>query len=1449
MDRTHGQNRLSSSSSSPRQLHFPPPLPPPPPPPPSSSFSPSSSSSTNVIGRSSASQSSCSSSSSSLSFSSSGREVLNPLMISLSSSSPRSSSSHTSVSTSSSSHAISHYPSSSPKLNDVSSSPPLRRQQDKDLNVSTPSSSSSHPCLPPLPQNQVDSVSSSSPPLYSPPGSPWSPLWYTCEAVDWVLSYPFSLPPLIFPTSTTLLSAYPRSLRFLSRIISRLVDLSLQSSSSSSSVYGLRTTDRHREGTTPPASSGREGSEEGEKNKRKEKREEGEEEGDYQQSNGKITKNSSSSSFGPSSSYGVNAPTSVSPPYLLLPPRMFAAFQSISNLLTTFDDALWIKLRHLLHKPNDAYALHSFLIDITARLKSLPPGGTAILPGGVSLDADSQPSFLLFLVHRCVSPSSSSSSSLSYSPSLGGGSEGFASARYHFALINSSGYGSEFHAYRLEGLPCPGSIQRDFLLVFEDVIPDHLLHSSFWFSVYRLLLSPSPTNIHHLYTVLLPHLNGKPLLHNWLVLPPSSPPYNSHASSYISLSHEEDSLQTSSKSKKEEDKGKLSEFLSSLGASVSTSKGGKSQQEPSGSKNPFSSFSSVAQSKTGGTKLGGCWRPAPQLRKAGSSIQGAQAAVTFLLRCYGLSEDETKAAEIFLHLGFCVFLLDDLRRVPPPEQRSFFFSSPSSFTSSRLFSSSSFFSSLFKSSKTSTPMFSITYDRPQALLVSLAVRCVGRLASDYAWSLGFSPSSPFLSLNPHEDTSSSSSSLSSSHSPAEDSSGVLTRKQYQMIYSLLSDVKGESVSKLSLSSRGFGRGSCTLTPHACSVTTKFAGVGSFPLFGRFRHDDRPLPCQAVGEVTKPSILLPVDLSSVGERIDDMDGVLQALRKAVEACVILGNQEHSLPHTYCYRFQLIVDLLLRVLPLPLPPSHPLISQSFWHSAVLRRDTQIELLRLLHCLAPLRYNFPRHSPPSSLEFYLSGEKPEFLDFFPELLYLRDIVFTFKSLMTPEATSLPDLKRWSLADATLRWRYDLVKQTYTVTAFQKSLSCELFGKDKKLDYYEKASPQQGHLLSSSSSSSSGGVHSRSIFQRFVHWLGVREKPRAPPSGADPTNLLYFTNESKTITSSSSSSGGGGGKTSSSSPSVHERITCEEDVLHVKKLPTFNRRLRLQDCELLLQYLTVPYIRIPLITQFFTEEGRIDCLSVSALQHVLEAVLFEPWQHQKDEKKEVPEAIPPSNREYFATPLGLLFNELIYSPDVLLSSLLELLEIAIDKDTGYYNSPNASILLYIIRLIVRLQGYVLFILRFHLYWEEHRDGGKVPTLAEIDLLSRRSRAHSSFHPCRSRCNPDERERKEEAQAERHVALARGERGGELKKEEEEGEPGRSRERWEVEGEKKNEEGLQPSSTSFLPISRNGWRSRVRGLQCPSAKTLEHLKAWNRKLESRLHGEILHILETWAYK
>lgn len=43
------------------------------------------------------------------------------------------------------------------------------------------------------------------------------------------------------------------------------------------------------------------------------------------------------------------------------------------------------------------------------------------------------------------------------------------------------------------------------------------------------------------------------------------------------------------------------------------------------------------------------------------------------------------------------------------------------------------------------------------------------------------------------------------------------------------------------------------------------------------------------------------------------------------------------------------------------------------------------------------------------------------------------------------------------------------------------------------------------------------------------------------------------------------------------------------MQSLPDFGDRLRARDCELMLQYLTVPYIRIPLVIKFFADPVRM--------------------------------------------------------------------------------------------------------------------------------------------------------------------------------------------------------------------------------------------------------------------
>ena len=64
--------------------------------------------------------------------------------------------------------------------------------------------------------------------------------------------------------------------------------------------------------------------------------------------------------------------------------------------------------------------------------------------------------------------------------------------------------------------------------------------------------------------------------------------------------------------------------------------------------------------------------------------------------------------------------------------------------------------------------------------------------------------------------------------------------------------------------------------------------------------------------------------------------------------------------------------------------------------------------------------------------------------------------------------------------------------------------------------------------------------------------------------------------------------------------RISKEEDVLHLKQLPSFDGALRPAESELLLQYLTVPYLRVPLLLRFFAEPSHVTALGSAKLQVV---------------------------------------------------------------------------------------------------------------------------------------------------------------------------------------------------------------------------------------------------------
>eukprot|EP00966_Prymnesium_polylepis_P316201 7306084-Prymnesium_polylepis.1 len=180
-------------------------------------------------------------------------------------------------------------------------------------------------------------------------------------------------------------------------------------------------------------------------------------------------------------------------------------------------------------------------------------------------------------------------------------------------------------------------------------------------------------------------------------------------------------------------------------------------------------------------------------------------------------------------------------------------------------------------------------------------------------------------------------------------------------------------------------------------------------------------------------------------------------------------------------------------------------------------------------------------------------------------------------------------------------------------------------------------------------------------------------------------------------------------------------------------------RDAELLLQYLTVPYLRIPLLLQFFADQQRLNALGSTRMQEVrrppracespkapgsaaqtwaaarntpratrraraslsararvryaqvLEAAIFEPGAWQETPERRVPAEIPardPEGRaQVLATPLGLLLNELRVAPQLVLEPLERLLAMALDMDTGAVGGASARIIFFVLRLAVRVE------------------------------------------------------------------------------------------------------------------------------------------------------------------
>ena len=191
------------------------------------------------------------------------------------------------------------------------------------------------------------------------------------------------------------------------------------------------------------------------------------------------------------------------------------------------------------------------------------------------------------------------------------------------------------------------------------------------------------------------------------------------------------------------------------------------------------------------------------------------------------------------------------------------------------------------------------------------------------------------------------------------------------------------------------------------------------------------------------------------------------------------------------------------------------------------------------------------------------------------------------------------------------------------------------------------------------------------------------------------------------------------------------EDDVLHVEKLPTFNGRISKRESELLMSYLTVPYLRIPLVLNFFAQPERVMALGAPELRHILDCVVFEPGEWQKNDERNEPDRIPAVSRDHLFTPVGLLFNELRYAADTVVKPVLRILELALELDTGKYNPRSSPIILYITRLIARIESYFLFLLEHQLWKRDENRVNQVMASSHVRGLECPDHVLPKLHQC----------------------------------------------------------------------------------------------------------------------
>jgi hypothetical protein len=217
--------------------------------------------------------------------------------------------------------------------------------------------------------------------------------------------------------------------------------------------------------------------------------------------------------------------------------------------------------------------------------------------------------------------------------------------------------------------------------------------------------------------------------------------------------------------------------------------------------------------------------------------------------------------------------------------------------------------------------------------------------------------------------------------------------------------------------------------------------------------------------------------------------------------------------------------------------------------------------------LQMGFPTTECADQLAEYFTGTTgmPEVIDTYAELAYFRDIVFMFKALMAPTSEALPEVKRWKPRQAALHWKFKPDKDARRAALKKQQQQQQAAGvvTDECFGSFEVTAFGRKMECAFLSDKQPSGL------SRFFEMFSRSDvTPRVPPSAGDPSIL------------------------------AGQKIVTEDDVLHIRHLPDFGVSMQARDCELLLTMLTAPYLRIPLVMQFFACPERIQALNSDELR-----------------------------------------------------------------------------------------------------------------------------------------------------------------------------------------------------------------------------------------------------------